>query len=146
MIERRQDTAPAFCAPSAPPPVLILEGEPTSARAAREFTREFVLYYAPEASEDYVGTVQLVVSELVTNAIRYGTETGGSLRLLLDADHTHTRVEVQDSVRLRPSPRPPSKHPQDGGRGLIILDALCLDWGTIEDPFGKTVWAEVKAS
>ncbi|MFF9705052.1 ATP-binding protein [Streptomyces griseofuscus] len=146
MIERRRDTAPARCEPPiGPPPILIMEGVPESARAAREFAREFIRYQVPDASEDYVETVVLVACEMVTNAIRYGTTPGDSIRLTLDADHVRTRVEVQDPVRRHPQPCPESNN-RDHGRGLIILDALCLDWGVTDTPPGKTVWAEVKAS
>ena len=146
MIEPRRNTDPVCCAPpSGPPPVLLLVGERESARAAREFVREFVRYHVPDASEDYVETVALVTCELVTNAIRYGTEPGDSLRVTLDADDTRTRVEVQDPVRRRPRPRPESDE-RDRGRGLIILDALCHSWGVTDVAFGKVVWAKVKAS
>lgn len=47
-------------------------------------------------------------------------------------------------MRRKPQPRPESDA-RDRGRGLIILDALCIDWGVIPAPFGKSVWAEVKA-
>ncbi|MEU0675070.1 ATP-binding protein [Streptomyces sp. NPDC006172] len=143
MIERRRDTVPVSCAPvSSPPPVLLLASEPESASAARDFVREFIPFHAPEASEDHVETVALVTTELVTNAVRYGTEPGDSIRVTLDADHTRTRVEVQDPVRRRPRPRPESRE-RDRGRGLIILDALCSKWGVDDAPFGKIVWAEV---
>ncbi|MFE4333967.1 ATP-binding protein [Streptomyces sp. NPDC056831] len=146
MIERWRNTAPACCAPPTdPPPVLLLAGKPESAGAAREFVREYIRYQVPDASDDYVETVVLVACELVTNAIRYGTEPGDSLRVILDADHARTRVEVQDPVRRRPRPRPESEQ-RDRGRGLIILDALCSTWGVIDAPLGKAVWAEVKAS
>lgn len=146
MIERRRDPAPVCCAPSdGPPSVLVLAGEPESASTAREFVREFIRHHAPEASEDYVETVVLVACEMVTNSIRYGTEPGDSLQLALDTDDVRTRVEVQDPVRRRPQPRPESRQ-RDRGRGLIILDALCGEWGVTDAPLGKTVWAEVKAS
>ncbi|MVO85918.1 ATP-binding protein [Streptomyces sp. p1417] len=143
MIERRRGTTSSCCAPPiGPPPVLLLEGEPASAGAARAFVREFIRHHVPVASGDHMETVVLVACELVTNAIRYGTEPGDSLRLTLEADHTRTRVEVQDPVRRRPRPRPESSE-RDRGRGLIILDALCLEWGVADAPLGKTVWAEV---
>ncbi|WP_405565496.1 ATP-binding protein [Streptomyces sp. NBC_01180] len=145
MIEQQRNTAPACCArPTGPPPVLLLAGEPESARAARRFVREFIRYHVPGASDDYVETVVLVTCEMVTNAIRYGTEPGDSMRVTLDADHARTQVEVQDPVRRRPRPRPESKK-RDRGRGLIILDALCTAWGVIDTPLGKAVWSEVKA-
>lgn len=146
MIERRRDTAPVCCAPAdGPPSVLVLPGEPESASAARGLVREFVRHHAPNASEDHVEAVVLVTCEIVTNSIRYGTEPGDSLQLALDTDDTRTRVEVQDPVRRRPQPRPESQQ-RDRGRGLIILDALCSEWGVNDVPLGKTVWAEVQAS
>ncbi|MBV7698747.1 ATP-binding protein [Streptomyces sp. TRM70350] len=146
MIERRRDTGPVCCVPTdGPPSVLALAGEPESASAARRFVREFVPHHAPYASEDYVETVVLVACEIVTNSIRYGTEPGDSLQLTLDTDYARTRVEVQDPVRRRPQPRPAASQQRDRGRGLIILDALCNEWGVTDASFGKTVWAEVKA-
>jgi two-component sensor histidine kinase len=147
MIERRRVNPPACCTqPVGPPPILLLASEPQSARSAREFVREFIAYHVPGASEDYVASVVLVACELVTNSIRYGTEPEDSVRVVLDADDSRTRVEVHDPVRRRPRPRPESEQ-RDRGRGLIILDALCPGaWGVDEIPFGKAVWAEVKAS
>ncbi|MGN5631701.1 ATP-binding protein [Streptomyces sp. AC154] len=146
MIEQWWTDSPACCAPPVgPPPILLLAGEPQSAAAARNFVREFVSYHVPGVSEDYVETVVLVACELVTNSIRYGTEPGDSVRVVLDADDNRTRVEVHDPVRRRPRLRPVS-HERDRGRGLIILDALCPgSWGIEDIPFGKAVWAEVKA-
>ncbi len=118
---------------------------PQSAKAAREFVREYIGYHVPGTSEDYVETVLLVACELVTNSIRYGTESGDFVRVVLDADDSRARVEVHDPVRRHPRPRPESAQ-RDRGRGLIILDALCPGaWGINDIPFGKAVWAKVKA-
>ncbi|MFF0963752.1 ATP-binding protein [Streptomyces sp. NPDC003703] len=145
MIERRRGIPPARCKPLiGSPAVLTVEGEPRSAGSARAFVREFMASNVPDASEEYVESVVLVACEVVTNSIRYGTEPGDSIRLTLDADHVRTRVEVQDPVRRRPRPRPESDD-RERGRGLIILDALCIAWGVTPAPFGKSLWAEVKA-
>ncbi|MFD8005869.1 ATP-binding protein [Streptomyces mirabilis] len=138
---------PALPAPrSDPPNVLLLADQPQSARAARDFVREYVENHVPDASTDHIDMCLLVASELVTNSIRYGTEPGDLVRLVLDADDARTRVEVHDSVRRRPRTRPESAR-RDRGRGLLILDALCPDrWGVSDRPMGKAVWAEVKAT
>ncbi|QKW06870.1 ATP-binding protein [Streptomyces sp. NA04227] len=132
--------------PELPPPAsLVLPGTPQFARIAREFARVYVARHAPFAHEDYLDTVVLITSELVTNAIRYGTEPGDSFRLRLDTDLVRTRIEVHDPVRRRPRARPTSDT-RERGRGLAILDALCPGlWGIYDIPFGKAVWAQVKA-
>ncbi|MFZ3562895.1 ATP-binding protein [Streptomyces sp. BH097] len=123
------------------PRQVVLAGKPQSAHEAREFAREYVMQREPGAAEDYVDTIVLVTSELVTNSIRYGTEPGDSFSLRLHTRHGRTRVEVRDPVRRRPQPRPESPG-RDRGRGLLILDGLC-HWGVDDAAFGKTVWAEV---
>ncbi|MET7558092.1 ATP-binding protein [Streptomyces albidoflavus] len=128
-----------------PPASLVLISEPQSARAARLFVRQYLAYHLPGASDEHVQTVALVACELVTNAIRYGTEPGDSLRIVLDADRERTRVEVCDPVRRHPRRRPMSDE-RERGRGLLLLDALCpQSWGVSDVRFGKAVWAEVSA-
>lgn len=147
MIERRRDLIPVCHASQVgPPSVLLLASEPKSARAAREFVREYIEYYVPGVTPEHLGNAVLIASELVTNSIRYGTEPDDLVRVVLDADNTRTRVEVHDPVRRHPRPRPESDT-RDRGRGLIILDALCPGrWGVTDCPFGKCVWVEVPAS
>jgi signal transduction histidine kinase len=78
----------------------------------------------------------VVVSELVTNAIRH-TPRGGVVRLWLD-DH-NLRVEVDDSApRLSPASTTVDQH---GGRGLALVARLSTAWGVDLHPTGKTVWA-----
>ncbi|MGA5509362.1 ATP-binding protein [Streptomyces umbrinus] len=130
-----------------PPPILLLTSDPESAKAARKFVREYVAHHEPQASDDHVEDVVLVACELVTNSIRYGSEPDDLLRVVIDTDDGRTRVEVHDPVRRHPRTRPESGERDRGrGRGLIILDALCVAWGVSDAVFGKAVWAEVKAS
>jgi anti-sigma regulatory factor (Ser/Thr protein kinase) len=129
--------------PSTRPGALTLPSDPRSPSRARAFAGGHVRHCLPDASDEYVDTVRLVVSELVTNACRYGTEPGDSLRLVLDVAPERTVVEVHDPVRRRPRPRPESAE-RDRGRGLAILDALCPRlWGVRDREFGKAVWAAV---
>ncbi|WP_075738519.1 ATP-binding protein [Streptomyces acidiscabies] len=128
-----------------PPPVLVLPGEPSSAGAARKFVRAYVEYHVPGVPEDYVENIVLIASEMTTNAIRYGTEPGDSIRITIDADDREARIEVQDPTRRSPRRRPESGE-RGRGRGLFILDAVCGDeWGCRPAPFGKVVWARVRA-
>jgi anti-sigma regulatory factor (Ser/Thr protein kinase) len=147
MTERQRDLVPVRRATQlALPPVLLLPSKPESAKAAREFAREYVRYHFPGVCDDHLDAVVLITSELVTNAIRYGTEPGDLVRVVLDVDGGRTRVEVHDPVRRRPRPRPESAQ-RGRGRGLVVLDALCPNrWGVRDIPFDKAVWAEVTAT
>ncbi|MFE3828411.1 ATP-binding protein [Streptomyces sp. NPDC059092] len=141
MLPKRYE--PVGCRPPAgPPPQLLLVGAPESVRAARRYVREFVAYHLPDTGETCVDDLQLVVSELVTNAVRYGTEPGDSVLVVLAVTDTCVRVEVRDPVRRRPRFRVASQE-RDRGRGLLIVEALAECWGVADRPFGKAVWAEV---
>ena len=83
----------------------------------------------------------LLVSELVTNAMRHG---GEPIRLVADITPSGIRVEVYDgnsdafpAIRdIRPD--------APGGRGLRLVDALADRWGTTEVAgSGKCVWFEI---
>ncbi|MFD5231034.1 ATP-binding protein [Streptomyces qaidamensis] len=127
-----------------PPPSLVLDAVEESAKAARDFTREYVTFYAPTMGGELLDDVLLVVSEIVTNAIRYGTEPGDSLLVALDHGPDRVSVEVHDTRRASPRFRPESVERQRG-RGMFIVDSLAT-WGVRERPFGKIVWAEVKGA
>ncbi len=101
-------------------------------------------HHRPDAAPSHVCDVLLVVSELVTNAVRYGTEPGDFVVVALDTDTDRTRVEVHDTRRRRPRRKPESVS-RERGRGLFIVEALAT-WGLGERPMGKFVWAEVEAT
>ncbi|MEU1536308.1 ATP-binding SpoIIE family protein phosphatase [Streptomyces fagopyri] len=83
-------------------------------------------------------TVTLVVSELVTNAIRYST---GPIQLRLIRDHVLI-CEVADTSRAAPHAGEPAPSEQ-GGRGLSIVNHLTQGYGTRYTPSGKIVWTEL---
>ncbi|MFD4605744.1 SpoIIE family protein phosphatase [Streptomyces sp. NPDC058464] len=80
---------------------------------------------------------ELVVSELVTNAIRYGT---GPIRLRLIKDATLI-CEVSDGSSTSPHLRR-ARDFDEGGRGLLLVAQLTHRWGTRHTRVGKTIWAE----
>ncbi|MCD0484006.1 SpoIIE family protein phosphatase [Streptacidiphilus sp. ASG 303] len=88
--------------------------------------------------EELVFTAELVVSELVTNAVRYG---GPPVRLRLIRDATLI-CEVSDSSSTSPHLRRARTH-DEGGRGLLLVAQLSARWGTRHTPSGKTIWAEI---
>ncbi|MBT3149622.1 SpoIIE family protein phosphatase [Streptomyces sp. CHD11] len=80
---------------------------------------------------------ELVVSELVTNAIRYG-EPPVQLRLIRD----RTLIcEVTDASSTSPHLRRAHVY-DEGGRGLLLVAQLTRRWGSRQTDHGKTIWAE----
>ncbi|WP_406432054.1 SpoIIE family protein phosphatase [Streptomyces sp. NBC_00631] len=87
--------------------------------------------------EDIAFTTELVVSELVTNAVRYA---GGPVGLRLI--HNESLVcEVTDPSNTQPRLRR-ARTTDEGGRGLFLVAQLTSRWGSRYGSRGKTVWAE----
>ncbi|MEV6121754.1 SpoIIE family protein phosphatase [Streptomyces sp. NPDC052077] len=84
-------------------------------------------------------TAELVVSELVTNAIRYGAPP---IRLRLIHDGTILICEVSDSSHTAPHLRR-ARTWDEGGRGLLLVAQLTQRWGSRHTTEGKTIWAEL---
>ncbi|MFF4350116.1 SpoIIE family protein phosphatase [Streptomyces sp. NPDC001530] len=82
-------------------------------------------------------TTELVVSELVTNAIRYAC---GPIRLRLITEQALI-CEVFDGGATAPHLRHP-KTTDEGGRGLFLISQFTQRWGTRYTPEGKIIWAE----
>ncbi|MFF8321579.1 ATP-binding protein [Streptomyces bobili] len=96
--------------------------------------------HGTEAHDDVV----LVVAELAANAVLHGRVPGRDFALSLSHDDSRgvVRIEVTDTHPARPA-RLTSGTDEDGGRGLLLVEALAADWG-VGDRLGpgKTVWAE----
>jgi anti-sigma regulatory factor (Ser/Thr protein kinase) len=87
--------------------------------------------------EDLSFTTELILSELVTNAIRYGSPP---VRVRLLRDRTLI-CEVSDSSNTSPHLRYAAMT-DEGGRGLFLVAQLTDRWGTRYTPTGKVIWAE----
>ena len=89
--------------------------------------------------------VLLVVSELVTNAVRHGD---GDVELRIDVEPDKVRLEVLDDGHVKvQAPRRVPPPTELGGRGLQLVREVSKRWGSGFDPAGRTlVWAELPAS
>ncbi|WP_210587667.1 SpoIIE family protein phosphatase [Streptomyces sp. GESEQ-35] len=87
--------------------------------------------------EEMTFVTELVVSELVTNAIRYGAPPV-HLRLIKD---TSLVCEVSDTSSTAPHLRR-ARIFDEGGRGLLLVAQLTQRWGTRHNRSGKTIWCE----
>ncbi|MET7648963.1 SpoIIE family protein phosphatase [Streptomyces sp. NPDC005426] len=90
-----------------------------------------------DLDEGTVEATELIVSELITNAVRYGTPPL-RLRLLLDSTLT---CEVHDTSPVSPHLRH-ARTVDEGGRGLFIVSQLATHWGTRYSLGGKALWTE----
>ncbi|MFA1550560.1 ATP-binding protein [Actinomadura chokoriensis] len=84
--------------------------------------------------------VQLITSELGTNAVTHGA--GERMMLLLTGDGERVRVEVTDGGGGDPGLREPG-FDDEGGRGLLIVSAVAERWGVERGEAETRVWAEV---
>ncbi|MGW1980296.1 ATP-binding protein [Streptomyces sp. NPDC001889] len=117
---------------------------PRSAPRARAFLRERLTAWG--ITGEAVCTAELLLSELVSNAVRHApVPPGREIGVRLALDDGILRLEVADTDDRRPEPRPAEAHAEDG-RGLAIVSALAEGWGWVPRAhgIGKTVWAELK--
>ena len=115
----------------------------TTPQRAREFCLESLRELFPVSSDaaDLIDDYLLVVSELITNAVKASCT---AVSITVEVHRDHLRIAAHDdgpgvprSVAAgRPSDRP-------GGRGLPIVDSLSRAWGVQHQSYGKQVWADV---
>jgi anti-sigma regulatory factor (Ser/Thr protein kinase) len=119
--------------------VLTLERTTDAPRAARARMRQLEARLGRDRTPD----AELLVSELVTNAVKYGPEHG-EIRLIIAEDGSRMRVTVHDTgagplPSMRPTTRPPH---EGGGHGLQLVDRISDRWGVER---GSTrVWFELQ--
>lgn len=120
---------------------ISLAPAPTAATTARtEVTERLAARLGQRALED----VRLLVTELITNALRHGSLSAGekvSVRASVDAGVV--RIEVSDPGKDGEiAPREPG--PRGGGYGLYLVELLAKRWG-VDRRNGTTVWCELGA-
>jgi two-component sensor histidine kinase len=117
-----------------------LEPEADSVPVARATTRTF---FSDCTGPDRVASLELIVSELVSNSLRHARQGTVGLRLTAGDELT---VEVIDGSRGETVPR--VKHPakgEIGGLGLQVVAALSEAWGSEVRGAGRIVWASLPA-
>jgi len=108
-------------------------GGPAQARAA-------VMAHADRLGlGELADDVVLLVSELVTNAIRHAV---APIDLEIEVDDDEVVVAVRDGSAVPPAPRNAGVE-AEGGRGMLLVDLLTDEHGVRAQPPGKTVWARL---
>ena len=95
-------------------------------------------------SDEVIDECEIVVSELVTNAIRHAKPLpDGSVRVHWKVRAPRVEVEVTDGGSDDvPMPKPKAEW-VNAGRGLRIVRSLAHEWGVTDDRQGRTVWASL---
>jgi anti-sigma regulatory factor (Ser/Thr protein kinase) len=117
---------------------LALPSDASTIRLARQVTRDaLAAWHLGQLEEAAV----LLVSELVTNAVRHARDTG-AIGLELANTGTGLRVEIQDGD---PSWRQMDSLADcdESGFGFLLVDSLADRWGLRRVCAGKAVWAEL---
>lgn len=132
---------------------LALGAMPSAVPCARLHVRQVLWEWGLDPLAD---DIELVVSELVTNAMQASQELGGyrwrgewipgpsPIRLWLRADYTNVLVQVWDGSDRLPRRQEPEPY-REGGHGLLLVEALCQRYGTyaLDGCSGKLVWGEI---
>jgi anti-sigma regulatory factor (Ser/Thr protein kinase) len=83
---------------------------------------------------------QLCLSELATNAVRHASS---GFEVAIEGCDDRVRITVSDAGDDRPVLQQADRR-SPSGRGLLIVDAVSLDWGVTDlEPVGKAVWCEL---
>jgi serine phosphatase RsbU (regulator of sigma subunit)/anti-sigma regulatory factor (Ser/Thr protein kinase) len=110
-----------------------IPGEPRQVARCRRLVRETLTGWQLGELRD---TVELLVSELVTNAIQHA---GGDIRLRLQRDEDGLLCEVCDNTRTPPELQELSAT-AERGRGILLVKELSRRWGYRRTASGKVVW------
>jgi len=123
---------------------LYLPGEPIAPALARAGVRGAIAGVPDRVSDRLVADLELLVTEVVTNAVRHGgLRPADEIVVRMWADEC-VHVEVVDTGS--PFERPAERDrlgPSASGWGLFLLDRLTTAWGVEAEPNGKKVWFDL---
>lgn len=131
---------------------LTLPAQPHSASKARALTRQALQDYTAKHLgqgdhqwvHEWVSTVQLVVTEMVTNVILHAqtpmqvvVKVAGHQALVAVSDESPKTPQLPDPITAEG----PTQALLSTGRGLLLISTLSKRWGVCQEPGRKTVWA-----
>ncbi len=117
---------------------LLVRHDPASAAVVRQRVAEDLIDAA--VTRNSVDDVVLVISELVGNAVTHSVASDLDIAWQIDGQSVVVRVHDASPALPRMKRVTPSA---TSGRGLAIVDAIALEWGTRPTATGKQVWARI---
>ncbi|MEU7577196.1 ATP-binding protein [Streptomyces sp. NPDC041068] len=114
---------------------------PESVTDARDLTRAFVAGLTPAVGAQAAATIELVVSELITNVVRHAR--GALCSLHLQAQHDGITITVSDADPRPPRERDPDLEGGTGGFGWPMVQQLARTVSVTRYATSKTIRAEL---
>ena len=114
---------------------ILLPPDPQAPGRARRFARDVLA----DQSDDVIDLIELLVSEVVTNAVLHARS---DMRVTLTWRGDTFRVEVADHSPLLPAQRQFSELATTG-RGIQLVEEIADSWGMVPTSSGKVVWFEL---
>jgi anti-sigma regulatory factor (Ser/Thr protein kinase) len=129
---------PSASIPSAYRRRIHLPADPSASGRARAVVAQTLSAWG---LEELLFPVQLITSELVSNAVRHART---DCDLLLRLGPAGVRVAVRDGDPTLPQLQEAADATREGGRGLLLVSSAAHRWGVLRGSYDKIVWAEVQ--
>jgi serine phosphatase RsbU (regulator of sigma subunit)/anti-sigma regulatory factor (Ser/Thr protein kinase) len=122
---------------------LVVAGDARAPKTARDrVAAELAAHFPADALYD----VRVLVSELVTNAVRHGgADAARPVRVTVRVEDAWARIAVWDPGPGFDPPDVPAARPEGGGNGLVMVQRIASRWG-VERSVGTCVWFEIDRS
>lgn len=116
-----------------------LAPDTTAAGAARRWLRRQLGHWE---LDDMIDDLQLVLSELVTNAVLHARS---AVDVVLSVGEGTIELAVADTDARVPTPLLAERMSEEGGRGLALVNAISDEWGVTHRGAGKQIWVRLAA-
>ncbi len=134
--------AEALAAAGALPPPLRFDARLAATLDAARMARDVVARACVAWHlERFVDDAEMVITELAGNAVRHGS---GDLVVTVVLRDRYLHLSVRDGSPRLPRLTLPDVDTSEGGRGLLLVDAVAAGWGSLPVPGGKVVWATLR--
>jgi|SRR3954447_14878433 anti-sigma regulatory factor (Ser/Thr protein kinase) len=117
-----------------------LDPDPSATAIARQVVEDACRAWRLDHVQD---AAQLVITELVSNVVRHA---GTKMEISLAASPGVLRLAVRDGSPTSPRPDMSGVTLAENGRGLVVIQALAIEWGATPSGGGKVVWAVLSTS